>query len=336
MFPHADPDWCEVREFLRARLEPWEHLVAPNDFLEYFPGVFPPVHAEHTPVRQLRYTVLHKGLEQQPHDPNALPARRRRWLRRHAQVALENAVFQVWCTPGPPTVGRIPPLPDARAGRTAILVTTCERPAHLRRTLASLVPTGLEILVVDDGSGSAARRACERIAGEFAGRLRLLCLPANRGLPAALNAGLAELLADPEVAWVSVFQDDCELRDPAAMHTLARVQHARQRPLLTGVVHPLHPAQATARIGGHAVQLQHACNGPHLHAHRSYWQAVLPVPTPYLGAPKRDRGRPGEGSGADWWIGAWSRASAPKTGRHVVAVPGLAATFDAPGESTWA
>ena len=336
MFPQADEHWCEVREFLRTRLQPWEHLIAPNDFLDYFPGVFPPVHAEQAPARRVRYTVLHKGLEQRPDDPNALPARRRRWLRRHARVALENAVFQVWRTPGPPTVGRIPTLPDGREGRTAILVTTRERPGHLRRTLASLLPTGLEILVVDDGSGDACRQIYDSMAQEWAGRLRVLRLPANRGLPAALTIGLGELLADPEVGWISVFQDDCELRDADAMDTLARLQHARTRPLLSGMVHPLHPAQGMARIDGHPVQLQYACNGPHLHAHRSYWQAVLPVPTPYLGAPKRDRGRPGEGSGADWWISSWSPASAPKTGRHVVAVPGLAATFDAPGESTWA
>jgi hypothetical protein len=61
----------------------------------------------------------------------------------------------------------------------------------------------------------------------------------------------------------------------------------------------------------------------------------MPIPTPYLGAPKPTGGRPGQGSDEDWWVTAWSPNAIAKRGGYVICVPGLVRTFDVE-RSTWA
>jgi len=59
------------------------------------------------------------------------------------------------------------------------------------------------------------------------------------------------------------------------------------------------------------------------------------IPNPYIAAPKKDGGKPGQGSDEDWWLLSWSPNSIIKKGGYVVSIPNLSTT-DASGElSTW-
>jgi hypothetical protein len=150
-----------------------------------------------------------------------------------------------------------------------------------------------------------------------------------------LNAGLAWWLADSEVAWISVFQDDVDVH-PDCLAQIARLQDARLRPILSGRACPLHRCYGGETIEGVETLRYRSLPGIHLHAHRDYWRGVLPIPTPYLGAPKPHGGLPGQGSDEDFWVTCWSPRSIVKRGGWVTCVPGLVRTF-APDEapSTW-
>jgi hypothetical protein len=265
-------------------------------------------------------------------------------FRRRLVPVFANAIFVVL---GPPDRGepfasryaaaldRIPAAPavDAGPGRTVALVTTYERPEALARSLPQIARLGVEVLVVDDGSGPrAAARVTELCDAHRARRLRL---DENRGLPTALNVGIAWWLGEPDVAWISCFQDDVDVH-PDALRRLARVQDRRARPLLTGRVDARHPSFGRERIAGLEVVRMRSAPGVHLHAHRDYWSDVLPIPTPYARAPKPTGGRPGQGSDEDFWITCWSPRSIVKRGGWVVGVPNLVRTFVSQGpDSTW-
>jgi hypothetical protein len=89
-------------------------------------------------------------------------------------------------------------------------------------------------------------------------------------------------------------------------------------------------------VNGVDVLYKRSLAGIHLHAHRDYWRSVLPIPSPYLGAPKADAPRPGQGADEDWWITAWAPESVAKRGRFVTVVPGLVRTFNTLEHgSTW-
>lgn len=211
----------------------------------------------------------------------------------------------------------------------AILVTTFERPAALARSLPQLARLGQPILLVDDGSrGSAAEhnRALARAHG-----VEYLALPSNRGISAALSLGLEYLLADDRVIWISYFQDDVDVV-PDATTRLHAVEDAEARPIVTGYDAEEHPVLSHATVAGVPVRLKRETAGVHLHAHRDYWRGVLPVPTQYLGAPKRRW----DASLEDNWITVGAPASAGQRGIPVVCVPGLVRTFLwHAGDSTW-
>ncbi|MGE0040589.1 MAG: glycosyltransferase family 2 protein [Vicinamibacterales bacterium] len=204
--------------------------------------------------------------------------------------------------------------------RRAALVTTWNRPGALRRALPQVAGLGVHVLVVDDGSNAEARALNQAIAEE-AGAAYLL-LPANLGLPTAINIGIAALLADPQVQWISYFQDDVDVR-PDLLARLAAVEDAAERPVLTGYDADEHPATGEETIGGERVRWKRSSAGVHLHAHASYWSAVLPVPSPYVGAPKPGRGPSLE----DWWLVNHAPQSLGRRGGQVACLPGLVRTF---------
>lgn len=211
----------------------------------------------------------------------------------------------------------------------AVLVTTFERPAALERSLPQLCRLGAPVLVVDDGSRSSAARRNQATARKHGAEY--LLLPTNRGISAALNAGLAYLLADPGLQWISCLQDDVDVR-PDALAALQKVEDAAMRPLLTGYDADEHLTLEETEIRGLRVLLKRATAGVHLHAHRDYWRDVLPIPTEYLGAPKRRW----EASLEDSWITEGAPAAAARRGIPVVCVPGLVRTFLwHSGDSTW-
>ncbi|HEY2942718.1 MAG TPA: glycosyltransferase [Vicinamibacteria bacterium] len=210
--------------------------------------------------------------------------------------------------------------PGSASPRRAALVTTFDRPGALRRSLPQIGALGLPVLVVDDGSAAWAREANRALCREW--DAAHLALPENRGLPAALNAGLAYWLADPAIEWVSYFQDDVDV-SPALLDVLGRIEDVEKHPLLTGYDAPEHPDVEVVDLQGVRVKLKRSTPAVHLHGHASYWSGVMPIPSPYLGAPKPRVGASME----DWWIVSHAPRSAEQRGLLVPCVPGLVSTF---------
>lgn len=337
-FPHDDRGWREVLAYLVRQRREGEEILAPGEFIEPIAEAYDYRAAYAVDPERFAFVVIHKGQLDE-----LVPARVAAYRRRLVPV-FANAIFVVLGPPdrGEPFASRyaaplesIPVAPAAgpREGRTAALVTTFERPEALARSLPQIVALGVDVLVVDDGSGP---RAAARV-GELCERhgARHLRLEANRGLPTALNVGLAWWLGDPDVAWISSFQDDVDVH-PETLRRLARVQDARTRPILAGRADPAHPSFGRERVAGVEIVRMRSAPGVHLHAHRDYWASVLPIPTPYARAPKPDGGRPGQGSDEDFWITCWSPRSVVKRGGFVVCVPGLVRTFASQARaSTW-
>jgi hypothetical protein len=211
----------------------------------------------------------------------------------------------------------------------AILMTTFNRPAALKRSLPQLAGLGCAVVVVDDGSAGAAARENAALCDRF--QVTRLVLPENRGLAAALNVGLAYLLADRSLGWISYFQDDVDVA-PNAMAELRALGDPTERPLLTGYDADEHPAARQAIIAGHPVLLKSSSPAVHLHAHVAYWKSVLPIPSEYIGAPRRRW----EASLEDYWIVNHAPQALTKRGLMVTCLPGRVRTFlHHAADSTW-
>ena len=216
------------------------------------------------------------------------------------------------------------------ANRThAILVTTKDRPAALQRMLPQVAELECRVLLVDDGSSVAQRTTSEALCDAHG--IDYLWLPSTRGLSTALNVGLSYLLADPACLWISYFQDDVDVH-PDVMRRLRLLEDASVRPLLTGYDSAAHPIVRGQTIDGVRVVLKRSTPAVHLHAHADYWRSVMPIPSEYLGAPRRRW----EASLEDYWIVNHAPASLERRGLLVTCVPGLVRTFLwSHGDSTW-
>jgi hypothetical protein len=347
VFWRNDRYWDAVRRFLEKRFSKQAAFLTLPEFMEVFSGVYPydVVHTyEH--LQEMDAVVVHKNRMEEIARP-VLEA-----LAREYVVVFANRKFAIFCRPGRLRWAGVFPkwwasgyrrrlrdilarAPESRSGKTVILVTTYERPHFLRRTLEDLVRLQAPILVVDDASREKFAEAYRQIFAEFP--VEVLRMPSNRGVANAINAGVGYWLADPQVEWISYFQDDVEVR-PDVFDALARHQDPDRQPILSGRLDPLHPVQETREMKGEKLYFQRSCPGVHLHAHRSYWEDVLPIPTPYLGAPKKaeESPRPGRGADEDFWITCWSPLSVAKDEGFVCVVPGLVRTISVqPEESTW-
>ncbi|MBX7185731.1 MAG: glycosyltransferase [Vicinamibacteria bacterium] len=264
------------------------------------------------------FAVFHRGVNG---APGIAGDRLRALLDRMA--ALESPEERGF-TPHRPGPGRAP-----AGSKVAICVTTYERPTALSRSLPGIVRLGAPVLVIDDGSRPEAallnRKICER-----EGVLHLL-LPENRGLPAAMNMALDFWLADPLVEWISYLQDDVDVR-PELLEVMGSLQDAEKAPLLTGFDAADHPTVSTSDSGGRTIKMKRTSPAVHLHGHRSYWASVMPIPSPYLGAPKQRIGASLE----DWWITCHAPLSVEKRGLLLPCAPGLVTTFlSHRDDSTW-
>ena len=344
---HGLPDrfWSEVADQLAARIRPQELILAPGEFLALFPGTI----ASHVRRRMLAsvridHFVIHKGALDRV-DPAFL---------REASESVPvfaNEVFVVFSRRGDPLeddqrrhlapfeayVETLEP-PDADPGPIAIVVTTYNRPSALRRTLASLARSGSPMIVVDDGSNLTSRLLNWTIARAHRATYQLC--PQNLGLANAFNIGISHWLAHPDVQWISVFNDDVELAADGLNQVkavAAQSPYPPDRAIYSGFYDPDHPVRDRAVVAGKTVLLVNSCPAKHLHAHRNYWSGVLPVPTAYIGAPKKSGGVfPGHGSDVDWWVASWSPHAAPKLGGQVVVIPDLVSTFAlTAAQSTW-
>ena len=221
------------------------------------------------------------------------------------------------------------PVPAAFPADRAIFMTTFNRPLALRRSLPAVAALGQRVLVVDDGSHGEAAAANQAICD--ANAATRLALPENRGLVGAMNIGLAYWFADPDIKWLSYFQDDVDVA-PDVMTRLRALEDLEQRPLLTGYDADEHPAVSESTVNGLRVKWKSSSPAVHLHAHVTYWKGIWPLPSEYLGAPRRRW----EASLEDYWIVNHAPNSVGKRGLMIPCLPNLVRTFlhDA-ADSTW-
>lgn len=349
-FPHQDPYWQSTADFLLKRFGDKARILAPIEFHELIPAAFPYDVARHINLREMDALVIHKGALKDVGRPTcALLAsegiplwgnevfviftlKRSLWTQRktnqHFEFFYQHAVAAETFPDSP-----VKAHSEFTDSATVILMTTYNRPDRLGLSLQSISALNAPILVVNDGSDPKHVSAYAEICKTH--NVRVLNLPDNRGLPTALNMGLGYWLADPKVEWICYLQDDVEVR-PDLLVALARVQDAEKFPLLTGRVNDLHKIYGETEVNGQQVLLQRMSPGIHLHAHRSYWEKMLPIPSPYFQSPRKWPGEPQRGADEDWWISLWSPHSVVKQGKYVAVLPGLVRTTTVlPAESTW-
>jgi glycosyltransferase involved in cell wall biosynthesis len=324
-FP-SDPYWMQALAFLEAQVQPTDAILAPNDFLEIFPGTYHYRVSHLFPAHNFAFVIFHKGMVEEVDQSLALE------VLEQFHLVFTNDVFVIY--------SQIPianiPAPDDRQTRAlveqvettdrfdslhatqscAIVVTTHNRPDHLARSLPQIAALGAPVLVVDDGSDREAAAANQKIAEQY--HVNLWRSPTHRGQPTAITTGVSYWLADPSIAWIAYFRDDVNVRSDA-LTILEQIQDPKY-PILTGRDAPEHPVLQTETIAAHEVLLKRSSPGIHFHAYRDYWAAVLPIPTPLINLP-------GRGTDEDWWITAWSPRSVVKQGGNLICVPGLVSTF---------
>ena len=229
--------------------------------------------------------------------------------------------------------------------KTAVIVTTFQRPAALARSLPQIVAAakevGAPVLVVDDGGQTdlEIERAIRTITCDV-----LLTLPENRGLAGALNIGLSYWLADPSIEAIHYAQDDvgCDVLAFSACNEVlaahpsflvtahdAREHHEKPHSLIVDAPGPV--------VNGIRTRVRPSCRATHMAMTRQSWIDLMPIPSRGLGLPKRvprapnEREQRGEGSGCDWHC---CRDSAKA--KRVLCVPGLLRTFAfTAADSTW-
>lgn len=329
-----DPQWAEIQAFLTHHAQPSSAILAPNELLEIFPGVYPYNVTYTLPAQQFDFVVFHKAMLGEV-DRAFGEA-----VLQQFRPAFANDVFVVFAKTPPPRL--IPPelpliqlvrdrfledqpprhLAEARCG----IVVLTHNPIHLERSLPQIAALGAAIVVVDSSTTSDCQRTNQAIADRYS--IPVLCLP-DRGNPYAINAGVSYWLADATIEWISYFRDDVEVH-PELLEVLAAIQDPRDRPLLTGRNAPEHQTISTQSIASYTVLHKRSTSGIHLHAHRDYWAAILPIPTPPLSAEQRAAGR---GTEEDWWITAWSPRSITKQGGYVVCIPNLVRQFEEESEA---
>jgi hypothetical protein len=348
-FPFANRAWCETRNFLLRHGGKTASIMAPVPFLEIFPNAYHYHLDTLLPLEIYDFVVVHKGMLE------SLSLECLEAINLKMTPVFANAVFVVYARgmkmplwlqlrekhllPVREYIANKQQTQEKQFGtgqfesQVAIIVCAYRRPAVLRRSLPQIVDMGAPVLVVVDGTDHPDAQQCVELANEYG--VIVLAIPTNRGLCCAMNAGLSYWLADPSVEWISVFQDDVDV-NRKTLAVLAEVSDRTKYPLMTGYYAPEHPVLNTGILNGHPVMFQRSAPGVHLHAHREYWSRVLPIPTPYLSAPKPAGGRSGQGADEDWWITAWSPNSVTKQGLMVVCIPDLVTHMDADmAESTW-
>lgn len=337
MIPDTDSSWLELRDFLQAQATPTDAILAPIDFLDEFPSQSYPYNVTGTlSPDQFTFIAFHKGMLADVNLGFVLQ------VLSQFQPVLANLVFVVYSSrpianlTAPNAADVEPLLAQIQEGafvsdiqpaqRCAIVVTTYNNSAALAKTLPAIAEFGMPTLLVDDGSTEPHAALNQQLVTSLAVKypVTLLKLPSHQQQPAALNAGLYYWLADRSIEWISCFQDNVQVR-PDLFRQITLVQDLERYPLITGYDAPEHQGIEQV-MGAQTVLLKTATSGLHLHAHRQYWQAVLPIPTLY----PADQLKPGQDDDADWWITAWSPHSIVKQGGKVVCLPNLVARFDVP------
>jgi hypothetical protein len=114
-----------------------------------------------------------------------------------------------------------------------------------------------------------------------------------------------------------------------------KVADKNKYPVVTGIHREPHKIFKQDKINNIDVYFLRSIPAQHFFVHRLYLMKNMPIPNPYVGAPKPDRGKPGQGSDEDWWLFSWSPQSIVKQGGYIVSIPNLCTTDMNPELSTW-
>lgn len=342
MYPR-DKYWNPLVEYLKKQGLEDAFFVGPEVLLYDFPKVLPYQILKHIRLADYdwEYVVFHKRL------PEDMTNDFLDMLRQSYKPVWANKIFVVF-KKNPSNMEKIKAMKyalhsriswkkyykPAKKGKTGILITTYNRPDFLEKLLKRLKNRPEEIVVVNDGSGEKFRDYYHRIKRDFP-QVVFIDNPKNMGLVYSLNTGFAYFLADPDTEWVHYLQDDV-IFDDKLFDLSAKVADKEKFPVVTGLQREPHKIFGTETVNGVEVLLLRSAPAHHWLVHRQYLMDNMPIPNPYPGAPKPDRGRPGQGSDADWWLLSWSPKSIVKKGGYIAAIPGLVRTDMDPSLSTWA
>jgi hypothetical protein len=337
-----DESWIAALRALRQVHANGEVVLAPAEFAHFFDKTYP-IHIRRRviPDERIDWFLLHsamgdridpavaqEGLGLHPHFANevfVLLGRREGELPDNQRVYL--APFASWAKDLPAREKE-----DAQAA----MIKAFGRPSLLEPCLASIADQFDRLLVVDDGSNAGSRSKNQETASRFGAEY--LSLRRNRGVACAYNVGLLILFSELEIEWISIFDDDVNLAAGGAARLRSVTQSlgpTAANNLYSGYASPKHRIERETLIGGERVSIYRSCSGQHMHAHRSYWEGIVPIPTAYPRAPKLAGGLfPGHGSDTDWWCSNWAPRSVMKRGGSVYVLPGLVTTRGS-GRSTW-
>lgn len=276
-----DPFWAETAAFIREKIGRDRTYVAPREFRDVLPTIFPYDGVLGTdPVEQAAGAVIHKGLMHE------LPIELLQLLNSEWKGVFANAVFVVFV----PSQSRLPPASDehigafrarlqsleeaiahgraARADRTALLVIAANAPARLERTLRSLSRLHRPVLVVDARSGTTAEDDYRDVC--LAHRAELEKPQTRLSVEAALEAGVRRLLDDVEVGWIASFDDTMCVR-PDFLKVMERFRDRDACPVLSGDGNEAARMQDASFRDGFRLASVSKASGIHLYAHRGYW-----------------------------------------------------------------
>ncbi len=218
--------------------------------------------------------------------------------------------------------------------KTGIVITTYNRPQALINLLSQLKERPEEIVIVNDGSDKRFEQQYQQIKDKFP-QFTYIDNPKNIGLVFSMNTAFSYFLSDPDVEWIHYFQDDVVIKDPNFFTKTMSVADKKEYPVVTGLYLNAHRIFHKKEINNLPVYLTRSTGAPHFLTHRKYLTKNMPIPNPYVGAPKADKGRPGQGSDEDWWLFSWSPNSIVKKGKYVACIPELCSTDLNPDNSTW-
>jgi len=223
---------------------------------------------------------------------------------------------------------------DDSSSKTGILITTYNRPEMLIKLLFQLKDRPEEVLIVNDGSDEKYHYQYQQIKEKFP-QFTYIDNPKNMGLVFSMNTGFSYFLSDPEIEWIHYFQDDVSIDTPDFFEKIMSIADRDERPVITGIHTGKHKIFEQTQINQTDIYLLKSAPSVHFFSHRLYLMENLPIPNPYIGAPKADRGKPGQGADEDWWLFSWSPKSIVKRGKYIVCIPGLCSTEINPELSTW-
>ena len=217
--------------------------------------------------------------------------------------------------------------------KQGIFITTYNRPENLGNLLKQIYQRPEEILVINDGSDEKFQAEYDKIKQDFP-NISYIDNIKNMGLVFSMNTGYNYFLSDPDIDWIHYFQDDVVLRDDF-FEVMDKVKDKKERPVITGMHREPHKIFEQKEINQVEVYLLRSAPAHHILLHRQYLQDNLPIPNPYIGAPKPNKGKEGQGSDADWYLLSWSPKSIVKKDKYIIAVPNLLTTDMSAEKSTW-